>query len=62
MRANSHRDLWPLPVPQDLEPVATRDDVGNLVRLDGNSFVPSAVEQMLEITEEHEACAVGALI
>ncbi len=35
-RANPHRGLWAVLFPQNLEAVATRDDVDYLVRLDGN--------------------------
>ena len=57
-RANTHRDFWAVLIPQDIEPVATRDDVDYLVRLDGNPLRPSTVEQVLEVTEEHEAFSV----
>ncbi len=61
-RANPHRGLWAVLIPQDLEPVATRDDVDYLVRLDGNPLKPSTVEQFLKVTEECEAFSVKATV
>ena len=59
-RANPHRGLWAVLIPQDIEPVATRDDVDYLVRLDGSPLKPSAVEQLREVAEEYEAFSARA--
>ena len=57
-RANTHRDFWAVLIPQDTEPNATHDDVDYLVRLNGDPLKPSAVKQVLEVTEAHVALGV----
>ncbi len=59
-RANPQRGPYPTRSPQDLEPVATRDDVDYLVRLDGSPLKPSTAEQLFEVNEDHEAFNVKA--
>ncbi len=59
-RVNTHRDFWAVLVPQDAEPVATRDDVDYLVRLNGAPLKSSAVEHVFEVTKVHVAFGVGA--